>query len=74
MACAPNFYCSSLNSSQFNKEIVRTPNQVEVILFGQDANFLGRPLNYVGGTGDTGDTRLPAVMNIGYGNCFRSYS
>ncbi len=46
--CAPNFYCASLDEPEFNTEIVRTPDQLESILFGQEANVLGRPQNYVG--------------------------
>ncbi len=46
--CAPNFYCASLGDNSFNNRLVRTPNLVEFILFGQDADILGRPLNYVG--------------------------
>lgn len=48
-SCAPNFYCSSLASSDFNKEVVRTPNLVEAILFGQEADILGRPKSYLKG-------------------------
>lgn len=47
--CAPNFYCSSLTSSDFNKELVRTPNLVESILFGQEADYLGRSKSYLRG-------------------------
>ncbi|MFT6070840.1 MAG: hypothetical protein ACJAT2_000599 [Bacteriovoracaceae bacterium] len=47
--CAPNFYCSSLSSSDFNKEVVRTPNLVESILFGQEADYLGRSKSYLRG-------------------------
>ncbi len=55
LRCAPNFYCSSITSSEFNTEAVRTPNLVEVILFGQDANVLGRPLSYLSGNGSLSD-------------------
>ena len=47
LTCAPNFYCASLSSSKFNTELVRSPNDIGNILFGMDANVLGRPLNYV---------------------------
>lgn len=47
--CAPNFYCADFLSSSlgFNKELVREPQGVFGILFGQDANVLGRPLHYI---------------------------
>jgi hypothetical protein len=45
--CAPNFYCASLSSNKFNEEVARSPNEFDDILFGMDANVLGRPLNYV---------------------------
>lgn len=48
--CAPNFYCSSLTASDFNREVVRTPNLVESILYGQEADYLGRPLSYLKGS------------------------
>ncbi|MBC7712604.1 MAG: hypothetical protein H7177_04670 [Rhizobacter sp.] len=47
LTCAPNFYCASLNTSKFNDALVRSPNEFDDILFGMDANVLGRPLNYV---------------------------
>lgn len=63
LTCAPNFYCSELTSSDFNKELVRTPNEVEIILFGKDANVLGRPKAYL-----SGDSSLPteAISNLQY--------
>lgn len=45
--CAPNFYCSNLSNDDFNSEIARTPGQLDVILYGQEADVLGRPLNYI---------------------------
>lgn len=45
--CAPNFYCANVSADAFNKEIVRTPNLIGNYLYGQDADVLGRPLNYV---------------------------
>lgn len=54
--CAPNFFCATVDSSNFNDEIVRNPNQLETFLYGQDADILGRPLSYIG----TGRT-LPAA-------------
>lgn len=47
LTCAPNFYCASLSSSKFNNQIVRSPNELDNVLFGMDTNILGRPLNYV---------------------------
>ena len=61
--CAPNFYCAELDGSEFNKEVVRTPNELEIFLFGQEANVLGRPFNYIGA-----NNQLPsvAVNNLHY--------
>ena len=50
LTCAPNFYCASLTSNKFNDELVRSPNELDDILFGMDTNILGRPLNYVNGS------------------------
>jgi hypothetical protein len=47
LTCAPNFYCASLSANKFNDELVRSPNELDDILFGMDTNILGRPLNYV---------------------------
>lgn len=47
LTCAPNFYCASLTTNRFNDELVRSPNEMDNILFGMDANVLGRPLKYV---------------------------
>jgi hypothetical protein len=47
--CAPNFYCASLEESEFNDELVRSPNEISNILFGREANILGRPKNYIAG-------------------------
>ncbi|MBF0205385.1 MAG: hypothetical protein HQK53_00705 [Oligoflexia bacterium] len=44
--CAPNFYCAGLESQEFNSELNREPSNVFAILFGQEANMLGRPKNY----------------------------
>lgn len=46
MACAPNFHCASLDSSEFNSRVARTPNKFTNIVYGQEADILGRPLNY----------------------------
>lgn len=46
--CAPNFYCAQLTSSQFNDNVVRSPNQLNVYFYGHEADYLGRPQNYIG--------------------------
>lgn len=48
--CAPNFTCVSLNSSRFNEELIRSPNELDNILYGRDTNILGRPKDYVTST------------------------
>lgn len=45
-ACAPNFHCASLDASEFNDQIARTPNKFTSIVYGMEADILGRPLNY----------------------------
>ncbi len=52
--CAPNFYCSSLSNDDFNVEIARMPGELDLILYGQEADILGRPLNYVVRDGSDG--------------------
>ncbi|MBY0413849.1 MAG: hypothetical protein K2Q18_06775, partial [Bdellovibrionales bacterium] len=47
LTCAPNFYCAGLDDSKFNDELVRSANDMDNILFGMEANVLGRPLKYV---------------------------
>lgn len=53
VSCAPNFYCASVNSADFNKEVARYAAPLESVLdaknhyFGQDANMLGRPKDYI---------------------------
>lgn len=49
LRCAPNFYCASLSESSFSKELVRSPNEFNQILFGQQSQVLGRPLEYLRG-------------------------
>lgn len=63
LTCAPNFYCAGLDKNKFNDELVRSPNELDDILFGLDANFLGRPLYYV-----TANKTLPLdiISNIKY--------
>jgi len=47
LTCAPNFYCAPLSSSKFNNAIKREPNNLFTILYGQDANVMGRPKDYI---------------------------
>ncbi len=56
-ACAPNFHCESLDNSSFNKQVIRTPNSISNILYGRDADVLGRPEFYI-----EGQTALPQVV------------
>jgi len=49
--CAPNFYCAKMDEAEFNAEVVRSPNIISNILFGQEADVLGRPMYYLGGNG-----------------------
>ena len=48
--CAPNLYCASLRSNQFNDGIVRTPQSEDPFVYGQERDVLGRPQSYVGAT------------------------
>lgn len=45
-ACAPNFHCESLDNNNFNSRVIRTPNLQSNILYGRDADILGRPEFY----------------------------
>lgn len=54
LTCAPNFYCAPLtDTTAFNKEIARYGRSLEDIsepnnhYFGQEANILGRPKQYL---------------------------
>lgn len=47
LACAPNFYCQNLDGAYFNDKVSRYPELLGSILYGQEANVLGRPLNYL---------------------------
>jgi hypothetical protein len=54
LTCAPNFYCADLdNSAVFNIEVARYGQPLENLavpanhLFGQEANILGRPKQYL---------------------------
>ncbi len=62
-ACAPNFHCASLDSSEFNNRVARTPNKVTNIVYGMEADILGRPLDYA-----EANENLPEVVkeNIRY--------
>ena len=46
--CAPNFYCASLRSNDFNDGIVRIPQSNDPFAFGQERDVLGRPKRYIG--------------------------
>lgn len=47
-ACAPNFHCASFGDNSYNDRVVRTPQILEQVLFGQGADVLGRPEKYIG--------------------------
>lgn len=54
LTCAPNFYCAGVNTSGvFNREVARFAAPLESLIearnhyFGQDADILGRPKDYV---------------------------
>lgn len=47
-SCAPNFHCASLGDNIFNDRVTRTPAILEQVLFGQGADVLGRPRDYIG--------------------------
>jgi hypothetical protein len=64
LTCAPNFYCAALNSNRFNEELVRSPNEMGNILFGMDANVLGRPLNYVTATKTLTTETIANIKNV----------
>ncbi len=48
VTCAPNFYCADIDSNSFNNEIIRSPAELETVLYGKEADVLGRPRTYVG--------------------------
>ncbi len=62
-ACAPNFHCESLDNNNFNSRVIRTPNLQSNILYGQEADVLGRPEFYI-----EGQSSLPEAVkeNIRY--------
>ena len=45
--CAPNFYCADLAANSFNSELARDPDALFNILFGFEADVLGRPAHYL---------------------------
>ena len=49
ITCAPNFYCAEFSDNHFNDQVVRDVSNNGLILYGQDADVLGRPISYVGG-------------------------
>lgn len=59
LTCAPNFYCASLDSANFSKELIRSPNEPTAILYGQAASILGRPISYA----DRGEELPEEVRN-----------
>lgn len=63
LTCAPNFYCAAVSSPGFNDQVARSPNEFDNIVYGMEANVLGRPLNYV-----TANKSLPDAVrdNITY--------
>lgn len=46
--CAPNFYCQELTANKFNSKLVRSPDQLNNIFYGQEADVMGRPQDYIG--------------------------
>jgi hypothetical protein len=65
LTCAPNFYCAALTSSDFNDSIVRAPDELAVILYGQDADVLGRPSTYVGARKSLPSAAIDNIRNSG---------
>jgi hypothetical protein len=63
LTCAPNFYCASLTTNRYNLELVRSVNDFDNILFGMDANVLGRPLDYVTATKSLSATIIANIKN-----------
>lgn len=45
--CAPNFYCADIDSNAFNDRVIREPAALQTYQYGQEADVLGRPTNYV---------------------------
>jgi hypothetical protein len=64
LMCAPNFYCASVSQADFSNSVARYAGALSDVpaarnhLFGQDANVLGRPLNYTGSA-----STLPSVTS-----------
>jgi hypothetical protein len=76
LSCAPNFYCASLSSNNFNKEVARFGNSLDAVLepknhlIGRDANVLGRPKDYVGAS----NALEPAIISTLKANLLESDS
>lgn len=64
--CAPNFTCVSLNSNRFNEEVIRSPNELDQVLYGKDANILGRPKDYVTSTKALPQTAINNIQANGF--------
>lgn len=47
-ACAPNFHCEALSGTNYNREVIRERDSLSQILYGQEADVLGRPASYLG--------------------------
>ena len=60
--CAPNFYCASITSNDFNEEVYRETSSVSNILFGQAANVLGRPKNYINASASLPDEVIANIQ------------
>ncbi|MFA7613504.1 MAG: hypothetical protein WCY48_04650, partial [Candidatus Caldatribacteriota bacterium] len=70
MSCAPNFYCAPVTSStNISGKVSRFATDLEALvvnknhLFGQDANVLGRPLNYLGENISIPSTSRTTILN-----------
>jgi hypothetical protein len=63
--CAANFYCAKPSDFVFNTEVARTPTESDNILFGHEANVLGRPLKYIGANGALSSSVVNNIKNSG---------
>ena len=45
--CAPNFFCADWGGTYFNDRVVRTTESTDNFMYGQEADLLGRPQDYV---------------------------
>lgn len=75
VTCAPNFYCANLGSAGlFNSKISRYAASLDDLpaspnhKFGQDANILGRPLNYLTLNGASLPGDVAASMRASFNN------